>query len=128
MALVVVATTAGLAGCAVEPVASSSSTSDGARVTTIDICDAALLPIGEGVTVRGEFDGFGYDLNSRLIVLKSSDLCNDRGAGAVFAHLASNEDRDSYANARTGEIVEVQGTITEIDEGRFVTVENASAP
>jgi hypothetical protein len=95
----------------------------------IDPCVAATRPIGSRVRVSGEFGGFAYDTDSRTITLHSADLCSARGAGLLFVELLDRAEREKVFNARPrpkrgpgrGQIVDVDATITKIEDGRFVT-------
>jgi hypothetical protein len=79
------------------------------------------------VRVQGEFDGFGYATNSLDITIATNDLCNDRGAGLVFASLSGKEEAAKLEHRRPrgkrdrrpGDPVEVDGIVTKVEEGRF---------
>jgi hypothetical protein len=79
------------------------------------------------VRVRGEFDGFGYATNSLDITVATTELCNARGAGLVFASLSGKaeaaklDDRQPRGkrNSRPGDLVEVDGFVVKVEEGRF---------
>ena len=89
--------------------------------------------MGSRVLVAGEFGGFGYEMQSRRITLHSDSLCNERGAGLVFAELVSRQEAEKLGNARPkpkrgegrGDSVSVEGVIEKIEEGRFVRLSNA---
>lgn len=77
--------------------------------------------------VQGEFDGFGYATNSLDITVATPELCNDRGAGLVFATLGGREEAAKLANRqprgkrdrRPGDAIEIDGFVTRVEEGRF---------
>jgi hypothetical protein len=95
----------------------------------VDACVAATRPIGARIRVSGEFGGFAYDTESRTITLHSAALCSDRGAGLLFVELASKTEREKLLKTRPrakrgsgkGDVVDVDATITKIEDGRFVT-------
>ena len=82
------------------------------------ICQAATQAVGTRIRVTGDFDGFGYD--TKRITLKTSETCNQRGAGLVFATLWSFSEHEKFTNTRPGTQVTVEGTIEKVEEGRFV--------
>jgi hypothetical protein len=70
-----------------------------ATAPVLSVCEAAQQPVGARIVVRGEFGG--VSLNVAHISLhsesKKEDLCNERGAGMVFADLAHAADRERYS-------------------------------
>jgi len=86
------------------------------------------MRVGERVRVEGEFDGFGYETNSMRVVITGSEICNSRGAGSVIAELASDSDQTALSNVMPGTPVVLEGTITAIEESRFVTLTDATVP
>ena len=104
------------------------------NLETLSVCQAAGQSVGSQIRVSGEFDGFGYDTNSRLVTVVTSELCNSNGAGVVFAELRNNSEREkllghhprnSWSRGAPGDPVVVQGTITRVREGRFTNIDGA---
>lgn len=78
------------------------------------------------IRVEGNFDGFGYGRDSRQVVLKSSELCNDRGAGSVFAILKNSAERDKLYHTQPGARVVLEGEVEKVEQGRFVYLERVT--
>lgn len=91
---------------------------------TLRVCEAANQPVGSRVRLLGNFDGFGYGTESKLVTLESDELCNDRGGGVIFATLQDGSQRDKLMDTRPGTQVIVEGTIDRVEEGRFVYLKN----
>jgi hypothetical protein len=101
---------------------------------TVDVCAAARQAVGSRIRVRGEFNGFGYDTESRLVVLSSDDICSARGAGSIFATLYDRSERSKIRNARPpgrrsrsgipGTMLTIEGTVTRVEDGRFVHIDH----
>jgi len=91
-----------------------------ADAETLTICAAASWPVGLRVRIEGTFDGFGYEARSLQVTLESDELCNERGAGLVFANLWGEAEGQKLASTRPGTLVVVEGEIEAVEEGRFV--------
>lgn len=99
---------------------------------SLSVCEAGRQPVGSTVLVRGEFDGFGYETNSRRAMLVTDELCSDRGAGFVVAHLAHAREAEKPGDVQprderrriAGGFVTISGRIRKIDDGRFVHLED----
>ncbi len=105
----------------------------GPEVSTHSICQAATRRVGDRIRVRGQFDGFDYGSPPRSISIVSDELCNDHGAGIVFAKVWSRTEEERASNLRPvngrrqrpGDPVTMEGVITQIREGRFTDLEDA---
>ena len=53
-------------------------------------------------------------------MLKSNELCNDQGGGIVFATLRDETEKAKLWTTHPGTQVVIEGTIDEVEEGRFV--------
>jgi len=92
---------------------------------TVNICEAALEPIGTRVRVVGIYDGFGYETKSQRVFINSSILCDDVGAGIAIASLINRSEADKISSLRPGERLIIEGTIEKIDEARFIEIIDA---
>lgn len=100
---------------------------EGPPPITVSVCAAAKSAPGARVRVHGEFDGFGYATNSLDVTVATTDLCNERGAGLVFARLSGKEEAGKLSNRRPrgkreprpGDPVEIDGFVTKVEDGRF---------
>jgi hypothetical protein len=127
-------TVAGLAKLAGFPPRKNTNTSIPDPVpATASVCAVARSAVGARVRVEGEFGGFAYDTDSRMLSLTTHELCNDRGAGVVFGKLAGKAEKDKLmtrrppgkrGDDRPGDTVEIEGVVTTIEEGRFTHLED----
>jgi hypothetical protein len=116
-----------LAGCGADPAETPPPAGP-----PLSVCEAGRKPLGSTIIVRGEFDGFGYEANSRRTTLGTSELCSDRGAGSVVANLANASEAAKLADVQPrdrrrripGGSVSVSGRISKIEDGRFVHLDN----
>ena len=90
------------------------------EVATLSVCEAGKKSSGTRIRVSGNFEGFGYDTNSKIVSLGSNDLCNEKGAGLVFATLSNDAERKKLFTTRPGTQVLVEGTVDQVKEGRFI--------
>lgn len=97
-----------------------------APLQVFTVCEAARQPVGATVHVTGTFEGFGYEMKSKRVVLESDAVCNDRGAGLVFATLRSDEERDRLGGAHEGDVVVLTGIVEKVEQGRFVYLNRVS--
>lgn len=106
-----------------------------AAITPISVCQAARAAVGQHVAVTGEFDGFGYATNSKRVTLITSELCNTRGAGVVYAELTNeaearkpqvyNAHPQDTRRGKAGDTVTVEGIVEKVEEGRFTHLRRA---
>ncbi len=84
--------------------------------------------------MRGEFHGTDYGTFPTMITLASGDVCTQRGAGTVFATVWDRQEMARIANAQPrgkrapvtpGAILTVEGDVTKVDDGRFVTLDRS---
>jgi hypothetical protein len=127
----VVIAAAAVAGCDLPPGSDVVS----ATPEPVTVCAAARTPVGQRIIVRGEFGGFAPDTQSRSVNMESDDLCNDRGAGIVFAELRSLDERLKLIPAlprgkrypyTSGTIVTIEGRVESVREGRFTNLVNGT--
>ena len=91
----------------------------------LTICAAARLPPGTRVRIAAEFDGFGYETESRRVTLKSSELCSERGAGLAFANLRSEAEGSKLLSTMPGTRISIEGEIERVEQERFIDLTNA---
>jgi hypothetical protein len=94
---------------------------------TLTVCTAARRPVGSRVRVRGELLDAGVPSGP---VLTSDELCSERGGGTIFATLYDPSEWRKIGNAQPrgtrsrrgipGALLTFDGTITKIEDGRFV--------
>lgn len=97
---------------------------------TLDVCEAALEPIGSRIVVRGELITPG---RSFTLATSGPQLCNSHGAGLVFVDFFDDSERKRvyYSKPRpkrtpgVGDFVTVEGTIEKITEQRFSYLRDA---
>jgi hypothetical protein len=100
---------------------------------TVTVCAAAKATPGAIVRVLGEFDGFAYDTDSLHVTIATSELCSDRGAGALFVELVGKAEREKLLSRRPrgkrdnrpGDPTEVQGIVSKVGDGRFTYLVDA---
>ena len=86
---------------------------------TLSICEAAKEDIGSRIRVKGKFYAFDYG-QGMTVVIDGGGLCNESGAGSVFATFLNENEKEKLSSALKGTKVVVEGTIDKIEEDRFV--------
>ena len=90
------------------------------EVVTLGNCEAAKKAADDRIRVAGNFGGFVYETNSKLITLESEVLCNERGAGLAFTTLSNNIERKKLYSTKPGTEVIIEGTVVKVKQGRSV--------
>jgi hypothetical protein len=98
----------------------------------LTVCEAARSQVGSRIRIKGEFTGFDHATQATTFSLASDGVCTDRGAGLIIATALTRDEMAKLANAQPrgrrppitpGTIVEIQGDVMKIEDGRFVYVE-----
>jgi hypothetical protein len=97
-----------------------------AGAPTLDVCTAAESAAGTRVRMSAAFASLGSGPESDMFTADSGGRpCNDNGPGVVIATLWSEQAKDPLLGMLAGTPIVVEGTITEVEEGRIVHVDNA---
>jgi hypothetical protein len=102
-------------------------------LSALTVCEALAQPVGKRIRVKGEFDGFGYDLGSTTFKILSTGTCTTDGAGIVWVDLwnASEADKASRLQPRRnrqqlpGDAVTVEGEVVAERDSRSIRLRNA---
>ena len=97
-----------------------------ATAPTLDVCTAAESAVGTRVRMAADFASLGYGPESDMFTADSGGPpCNDNGPGLVIGTLWSQQAKDPLLGIFAGTPIVVEGTITEVEEGRIVHLDNA---